>query len=153
MPFLQRVDAFIGDEQSLEANVSTFTAQIDHLAKAWKHLDGRSLVLLDEFGSGTDPAQGAALAQGLLDELLVKHTFVLTATHFPALKGYALATPGTRAASMLFDNQTHKPRYILAYDQVGSSQALDVAKEHGICSVNGARKVPYGLYFALENKY
>ena len=132
LPFLQRVDAFIGDEQSLEANVSTFTAQIDHLAKAWKHLDGRSLVLLDEFGSGTDPAQGAALAQGLLDELLVKHTFVLTATHFPALKGYALATPGTRAASMLFDNQTHKPRYILAYDQVGSSQALDVAKEHGL---------------------
>ncbi len=132
LPFLQRVDAFIGDEQSLEANVSTFTAQIDHLAKAWKHLDGRSLVLLDEFGSGTDPAQGAALAQGLLDELLVKHTFVLTATHFPALKGYALATPGTRAASMLFDTETLKPRYILAYDQVGSSQALDVAREHGL---------------------
>lgn len=132
LPFLQRVDAFIGDEQSLEANVSTFTAQIEHLAKAWKHLDNRSLVLLDEFGSGTDPAQGAALAQGLLDELLVKHTFVLTATHFPALKGYALATPGTRAASMLFDAETHKPRYILAYDQVGSSQALDVAREHGL---------------------
>ena len=132
LPFLQRVDAFIGDEQSLEANVSTFTAQIEHLAKAWKHLDSRSLILLDEFGSGTDPAQGAALAQGLLDELLVKHTFVLTATHFPALKGYALATPGTRAASMLFDAETHKPRYILAYDQVGSSQALDVAKEHGL---------------------
>lgn len=57
------MDAFIGDEQSLDDNVSTFTAQIDHLAKAWKHLDQHGLVLLDEFGAGTDPAQGAALAR------------------------------------------------------------------------------------------
>lgn len=132
LPLFRRVDAFIGDEQSLEDNVSTFTAQIDHLAKAWKHLDASSLVLLDEFGSGTDPAQGAALAQGVLDELLAKKTFVLTATHFPALKSYALATEGARAASMLFDPDTHRPRYILAYDQVGASRALDVAREHGL---------------------
>lgn len=70
------MDAFIGDEQSLEDNVSTFTAQIQHLAKAWKHLDSTGLVLLDEFGAGTDPAQGAALAQGVLDGLLDKQTFV-----------------------------------------------------------------------------
>lgn len=132
LPWFTRVDAFIGDEQSLEANVSTFTAQIEHLAKAWKHLDLSGLVLLDEFGSGTDPAQGAALAQAVLDELLAKQTFVLTATHFPALKGYALAKEGARAASMLFDLNTHKPLYILAYDQVGASQALDVAREHGL---------------------
>ncbi len=132
LPWLTRVDAFIGDEQSLEDNVSTFTAQIEHLAKAWRHLDASGLVLLDEFGSGTDPAQGAALAQAVLDELLEKHTFVLTATHFPALKGYALAREGARAASMLFDRETHKPLYVLAYDQVGASQALDVAREHGL---------------------
>ncbi len=132
LPWLSRMDAFIGDEQSLENNVSTFTAQIEHLAKAWRHLDASGLVLLDEFGSGTDPAQGAALAQAVIDELLARRVFVLTATHFPALKGYALATEGARAASMLFDPDTHKPLYVLAYDQVGSSQALDVAREHGL---------------------
>ena len=103
---VQPHDAFIGDEQSLDDNVSTFTAQIDHLAKAWKHLDRHGLVLLDEFGAGTDPAQGAALAQAVLDELLDKHTFVLAATHFPALKSYALTREGARAASMLFDPAT-----------------------------------------------
>ena len=67
LPWFSRLDAFIGDEQSLADNVSTFTAQIEHLAKAWKHLDASSLVLLDEFGAGTDPAQGAALAQAHLE--------------------------------------------------------------------------------------
>lgn len=132
LPWFSRIDAFIGDEQSLADNVSTFTAQIDHLAKAWKHLDGQALVLLDEFGAGTDPAQGAALAQAVLDELLEKHTFVLAATHFPALKTYALTRDGARAASMLFDPHNKKPLFKLAYDQVGASQALDVAREHGL---------------------
>ena len=132
LPWFGRVDAFIGDEQSLEDNVSTFTAQIQHLAKAWKHLDSTGLVLLDEFGAGTDPAQGAALAQGVLDGLLDKQTFVLAATHFPALKTYALSREGARAASVLFDPQSKKPLFKLAYDQVGASQALDVAREHGL---------------------
>lgn len=132
LPWFSRMDAFIGDEQSLDDNVSTFTAQIDHLAKAWKHLDQHGLVLLDEFGAGTDPAQGAALAQAVLDELLDKHTFVLAATHFPALKSYALTREGARAASMMFDPATKKPLFKLAYDQVGASQALDVAREHGL---------------------
>lgn len=132
LPWFSRMDAFIGDEQSLADNVSTFTAQIEHLGKAWKHLDASGLVLLDEFGAGTDPAQGAALAQAVLDELLDKHTFVLAATHFPALKSYALTKEGTRAASMLFDTQSKKPLFKLAYDQVGASQALDVAREHGL---------------------
>lgn len=132
LPWFSRLDAFIGDEQSLADNVSTFTAQIEHLAKAWKHLDASSLVLLDEFGAGTDPAQGAALAQAVLDEVLDKHTFVLSATHFPALKSYALTREGARAASMLFDPQSKKPLFRLAYDQVGASQALDVAREHGL---------------------
>ena len=132
LPWFSRMDAFIGDEQSLVDNVSTFTAQIEHLGKAWKHLDANSLVLLDEFGAGTDPAQGAALAQAVLDELLNKHTFVLAATHFPSLKNYALSSDGARAASMLFDPENHKPLFKLAYDQVGASLALDVAREHGL---------------------
>lgn len=132
LPWFSRVDAFIGDEQSLADNVSTFTAQIQHLGKAWKHLDAQGLVLLDEFGAGTDPAQGAALAQAVLDELLAKQTYVLAATHFPALKSYALTREGARAASVLFDPQSKKPLFRLAYDQVGASQALDVAREHGL---------------------
>lgn len=132
LPWFSRLDAFIGDEQSLDGNVSTFTAQIDHLAKAWKHLDSQGLVLLDEFGAGTDPAQGAALAQAVLDALLEKQSFVLSATHFPALKSYALTREGVRAASMLFDPATRTPLFALAYDQVGASQALDVAREHGL---------------------
>lgn len=132
LPWFDRMDAFIGDEQSLDDNVSTFTAQIDHLAKAWKHLDNRGLLLLDEFGAGTDPAEGAALAQAVLDGLLEKNCFVLSATHFPALKSYALTKPGVRAASMLFNPETGKPLFKLAYDQVGASQALLVAAEHGL---------------------
>lgn len=132
LPWFGRLDAFIGDEQSLDGNVSTFTAQIDHLAKAWKHLDAQGLVLLDEFGAGTDPAQGAALAQAVLDGLADKRCFALSATHFPALKSYALTRAGVRAASMLFDPATRRPLYALAYDQVGASQALDAAREHGL---------------------
>lgn len=132
LPWFGRMDAFIGDEQSLEANVSTFTAQIDHLAKAWKRLDNKGLVLLDEFGAGTDPAEGAALAQAVMDSLLEKKCHVLSATHFPALKSYALTKDGVRAASMLFNPETNKPLFKLAYDQVGSSQALAVAMERGL---------------------
>lgn len=132
LPWFERIDAFIGDEQSLADNVSTFSAQIDHLAKAFRHLNRASLALLDEFGAGTDPAEGAALAQAVHDELLEKECFVLSATHFPGLKAYALTKEGARAASMLFDPQTSRPLFRLAYDQVGSSQALAVAAEHGL---------------------
>ncbi|MDR0466347.1 MAG: Smr/MutS family protein, partial [Deltaproteobacteria bacterium] len=126
------IHAFIGDEQSLDAKLSTFTAQIRHLAKAWEQLDGGGLMLLDEFGAGTDPDQGAALAQAVLDEALALGARVVAATHFPALKLYALTRPSVRAASVLFDPTTKKPLFRLAYDQVGGSQALDVAREHGL---------------------
>ena len=131
LPYWNRVHAFIGDEQSLDDHVSTFTGQIHHLASIWESLDGHSLVLLDEFGSGTDPSQGAALAQAVLDGMLEKGAYTVTATHFPALKSYALTHDGVRAASVLFDPSTKKPLFHLAYDQVGASQALDVAREHG----------------------
>ncbi len=132
IPLWESILAFIGDEQSLDDHVSTFTGQILHLSRAWDGLNGKSLVLLDEFGAGTDPAQGAALAQAVLDGLLDKQCLIATATHFPALKSYALTKPGVRAASMLFDPGTKKPLYRIAYDQVGASQALDVAREHGL---------------------
>ncbi len=132
MPWWSSIHAFIGDEQSLDDHLSTFTAQIRHLARAWDRTDTRTLVLLDEFGAGTDPAQGAALAQAVLDGLLERGAHVVAATHFPALKSYALTRDGVRAASVLFDPTTRKPLFRLAYDQVGASRALDVAREHGL---------------------
>lgn len=132
LPLWQRIDAFIGDEQSLEDHVSTFTAQIAHLGRIWPRLSSASLVILDEFGAGTDPSQGAALAQAVVDSLMESGACVVAATHFPALKAYALSTKGVRAASVLFDPRTKKPLFRLVYDQVGASQALDVAREHGL---------------------
>lgn len=132
LPWWPNVHAFIGDEQSLDDHVSTFTAQICSLAAVWDSTDRRSLVLLDEFGAGTDPSQGAALAQAVLDELLARGAYAVAATHFPALKTYALTRDGVRAASVLFDPGTKRPLYRLAYDQVGASLALDVAREHGL---------------------
>jgi DNA mismatch repair protein MutS2 len=132
IPFWSGIYVFLGDEQSLEEHVSTFTAQIDYMKRIWPRVDQDSLVLLDEFGAGTDPSQGAALAQAVLDGLLQRRSWVAAATHFPALKAYALGRDEVRAASVLFDPQTRKPLYRLAYDQAGSSQALDVAREHGL---------------------
>lgn len=132
IPAWQNIFAFIGDEQSLEDNVSTFTAQITNLGQVWGAAEKGTLVILDEFGAGTDPAQGAALAQAVIDELLDNGASVAAATHFPALKAYALGSDRVRAASVLFDPSTKRPLYRLAYDQVGASQALDVAREHGM---------------------
>lgn len=126
------IHAFIGDEQSLDEHVSTFTGQIQHLVQIWDTLDSNSLVLLDEFGAGTDPSQGAALAQAVLDCMIDIGAYAVTATHFPALKMYALTTEKVRAASVLFEPNTKKPLYRLAYDQVGASQAMDVARSHGL---------------------
>ncbi|KHK04050.1 Recombination inhibitory protein MutS2 [Desulfovibrio sp. TomC] len=132
LPFFRKIFVFLGDEQSLEDHLSTFTAQIRHLSRVWPAIDADTLVLLDEFGAGTDPSQGAALAQSVVDGLLERGAYLAAATHFPALKAYGLSRPGVRAACMLFDPATKKPLYRLAYDQVGASIALDVAREHGL---------------------
>ncbi len=132
LPLWTSVFVVLGDEQSLEEHVSTFTAQIQYISRVWDRVDDRTLFLLDEFGAGTDPTQGAALAQAVIDALLDRGVTSFAATHFPALKAYALATERVRAASVLFDPATKRPLFRLAYDQVGASIALDVAREHGL---------------------
>ena len=132
LPLWKHVFAFIGDEQSLDEHVSTYTAQIEHLADIWDMVGKDSLVILDEFGAGTDPSQGSALAQAVVDEILQAGGYVLAATHFPAFKAYALSRSDVRAASVLFDSNSKKPLYTLVYDQVGASLALDVARAHGL---------------------
>lgn len=132
LPLWTDIFVILGDEQSLEEHVSTFTAQIQYFSRVWDRVGPDTLFLLDEFGAGTDPTQGAALAQAVIDGLLERGATAFAATHFPALKAYALATDKVRAASVLFDPATKKPLYRLAYDQVGASIALDVAREHGL---------------------
>ncbi len=132
LPLWRDIHVFMGDEQSLEGQLSTFSAQISHVAAVWERIDACSLVLLDEFGAGTDPSQGAALAQAVVDGLLDKGAWAAVATHFPSLKAYSLTRDGVRSASVLFDPKTNKPLYTLAYDQVGASQAMEVAKEYGL---------------------
>ncbi|WP_147821400.1 endonuclease MutS2 [Salidesulfovibrio onnuriiensis] len=132
LPLWKNIFVIMGDEQSLEENVSTFTAQIHYLKNTWNEVNANTLYILDEFGAGTDPTQGAALAQGVIDELMAKKATVIAATHFPALKAYAVGTKGVRAASVLFEPSTKKPLYKLAYDQVGASIALDVARDNGL---------------------
>lgn len=132
LPLWETIFAVLGDEQSLEDHLSTFTAQIGHFQRVWPQMGPSSLVILDEFGAGTDPSQGAALAQAVLDGLLSAGAWIGAATHFPALKAYAMGTEGVRAASVLFDPDSRRPLYRLAYDQVGASQALDVAEDQGL---------------------
>ncbi len=132
LPLWTDIFVVMGDEQSLEENVSTFTAQIQYLKRVWDGVTSQTLFILDEFGAGTDPTQGAALAQAVIDSLVECGATSLIATHFPALKAYAMATESVRAASVLFDPSTKRPLFKLAYDQVGASIALDVAREHGL---------------------
>ena len=132
MPLWNNFVVSMGDEQSIEQSLSTFTAQIRHFSEVWPRIDERTLVILDEFGVGTDPSQGAALAQAVVDGLLERRAWVGAATHFPALKAYGLSRDGVRAASVIFSPDTKKPLFKLGYDQVGASRALDVAREQGL---------------------
>lgn len=132
IPMWNKIFVSMVSEQSVEESLSTFTAQIDNFSRFWPLIDEKTLIILDEFGVGTDPSQGAALAQAVVDELLKKKAWVATATHFPALKAYALSKEEVRAASVLFDGSSGKPLYRLAYDQVGSSLALGVARKQGL---------------------
>jgi len=132
LPRFRKIFAFLGDEQSLEEHLSTFTAQIRSLSRVWEQVDASALVILDEFGAGTDPAQGAALAQAVVDSIMERGAVCACATHFPGLKAYGLTNPLVRSASVLFDPATKRPLFKLAYDQAGASIALDVAREHGL---------------------
>ena len=143
LPFWNNFVVSMGDEQSIEQSLSTFTAQIRHFSEVWPAIDLRTLVILDEFGVGTDPSQGAALAQAVVDSLLERKAWVGVATHFPALKAYGLSRDGVRAASVIFSPESRKPLFKLGYDQVGASRALDVAREQGLPEIILGRAQEY----------
>jgi DNA mismatch repair protein MutS2 len=132
LPCFQSVFADIGDEQSIEQSLSTFSGHITNIIHILKKADTRSLVILDELGAGTDPQEGAALARALLSHLLGGGITTFVATHYPELKTFAHTTPGVVNASLEFNVQTLKPTYKLTLGLPGRSNALAIAQRLGL---------------------
>ncbi|AWN22246.1 endonuclease MutS2 [Deinococcus irradiatisoli] len=132
LPIVDDVLVDVGDEQSLEESLSTFAAHLQHLRYVLKHASPRTLILIDELGSGTDPAEGAALAQAMIEQLLTQDARGVITSHLAPLKLFALETPGLKNASMGFDLDALAPTYHLQVGQPGRSYALSIARRMGI---------------------
>jgi DNA mismatch repair protein MutS2 len=132
LPVFEGLYAIIGDEQSVAENLSTFSAFVKQIREVLAEADGRSLVLVDELGAGTDPDEGAALAQAILDELADRGTLVVATTHLEPLRAFAGSEPRARNASVEFDTATLAPTFRLRYDVPGQSYALAIAGRLGL---------------------
>ena len=131
-PVYDAIFADIGDEQSLENDMSTFSSHISRIVEILKHDKPHTLVLIDEFGTGTDPEEGSALAISILEQLIRQKKFVVANTHLFRLKQFAASVAGVRNASMLFDEKSNSPTYQLIMDIPGSSNALEIASKLGL---------------------
>lgn len=132
LPIFERIFIDVGDEQSIEQNLSTFSSHMTNIADFLPLVDDKTLVLLDELGAGTDPVEGSALGIALLEYLRDKRAFVFATTHHTPIKLYAVNSHDYTPASVLFDKETLMPLYRILYDAVGESMALIVAKRCGL---------------------
>jgi DNA mismatch repair protein MutS2 len=132
LPVFQTVFADIGDEQSIDASLSTFSAHITNMAGMDRDLQTPALVLLDEIGSGTDPIEGGALGVAIVDHLRRRGATLIATSHYDALKTYASTTDGVTSAAFGFDAETFAPTYQLHYGTPGRSLALEIAARIGL---------------------
>lgn len=132
MPIFDHVLADIGDEQSIAADLSTFSAHVVNLKSMLETATDRSLILVDEMGTGTAPEEGAALAVALLEEFRNLHALTIATTHHDRLKSYASTTPGIVNAAMEFDQEHLRPTYRLLVGVPGTSSGIEIARRLGL---------------------
>lgn len=132
LPLFGRVLADIGDQQSIEANLSTFSAHVTNIEAMARVADRNDLVLLDELGASTEPNEGAALAVAILEHFRARRAMTFVTTHHSRLKAYAAETPEAENAAMEFDEETLAPTYRLLVGLPGKSSALDIAQRLGL---------------------
>ncbi len=128
LPIFDDVLADIGDEQSLEQSLSTFSSHVRRVSSIFEKATEKSLVLMDEMGAGTDPAEGAALGRAILDEIDSIGCLAIVTTHIGDLKTYAFTNPRAENAAVEFDLETLRPRYRLHIGDIGQSNALQIAR-------------------------
>ncbi|WP_353161184.1 DNA mismatch repair protein MutS [Myroides odoratus] len=144
----------IGDGQSMENNLSTYTSHLTTMQFFLTQAHAQTLILIDEFGGGTEPELGGAIAESILEQLNEQGCFGLITTHFYNLKGFAQRTPGLENGAMLYDFKEMKPLYQLSQGHPGSSYALDVARRIGLSETilyNASQKIDAN-YLAIEEE-